>query len=242
MSTMKISVAILCLVVGGGAALAQPTEPPQPAPQPQPDPTPSPSPVPAPTPMPTPVAPPTPMPAGEGDDVRPRDLSIGIGVGYQFPTSLETPNITSVRFRLPSGLTLEPQLVLATSKNTLDTGVSVDDKTTELGAGALARYPLVRRGRVDLELLGAANFDTITQNPEGDDDETTNTTLTVAYGVAVVSWITPHWNVSMSATNPLISYEHDKQEMGADTVTVNTTTTIGAVFDPTVFLMVHLHH
>ena len=54
--------------------------------------------------------PPPPMnaPAEEADTGRPTELSIAIGVGYAFPTSLQTPNITSVRLRLPSGLTLEP--------------------------------------------------------------------------------------------------------------------------------------
>ena len=34
-------------------------------------------------------------------------FSIGIGLGYRFPTSLQTPNVTSARFRLGSGLTFE---------------------------------------------------------------------------------------------------------------------------------------
>ena len=46
---------------------------------------------------------------------RPQAFAVGIGIGYDFPTDLQQPNITSVRFRLPSGLTLEPRVVFGFS-------------------------------------------------------------------------------------------------------------------------------
>src|SRR5689334_7471792 len=107
----------------------------------QPSPPPAPSPAspplaaePAPAPLqPPPVARPAVEPA---DSSRPTELAFGIGVGYSFPTSLQTPNTTSVRLRLPSGLTLEPQLVLATSSSNADPGNGgmTDRKSTRLNS------------------------------------------------------------------------------------------------------------
>jgi hypothetical protein len=75
---------------------------------------------------------------------------------------------------------------------------------------------------VDLELLGGP--------------------FTAVYGLAVGMWITPHWQVSLSAVNPMISNVRRDEEMGPGTSTVTTTRTIGLIFDPTVALMVHLYH
>ena len=173
---------------------------------------------------------------------RPSEFSIGIGIGYLFPTSLETPNITSVRFRLPAGLTFEPQVILANTTQTVDTGMPVDNKTTEVGLGTVIRYPLIGRGRVDLELLGAFNINNVKQNPPGDDDETSTTTTSLTYGLAVTSWITRHWQISLTAANPVLSFTKVRQEMGVMNVLVQSQTTFGAIFDPTVALMVHLYH
>jgi hypothetical protein len=240
MKTRTLAVA-LCFAVAGPAA-AQPIDddappPPDYTPPPE-DPPPPPEPRPAPPPPP-PIAPVMPEPAETG---RPTDFSIGIGIGYVFPTSLETPNIASVRFRLPSGLQFEPRLVLASTTNTIDTGMQIDDKATELGVGALIRFPLMSRGRVDLEVLGLADINSLNLNPDGDDDERTITTVNLQYGLAVTSWLTRHWQISMSATNPLLSMARVRQEMGPQNVLVTSSTTIGAIFDPTVFFMVHLYH
>jgi hypothetical protein len=241
-------VAAFCVAAGGTAA-AQPLDPPPPPPDPNnpnPTPTPTPTPVPPnPTPAPTPVTvTPTPAePMPEANAWRPPEFSIGIGIGYQFPTSLETPNVASVRFRLATGLTFEPRVALASTTDTVDTGDPVDDKTTQLALGSLVRYPLVAHGRVDLELLGALDINNINSNPtEMDDDETTTTNVTVNYGLGVTTWINRHVALSMSALNPLISFAKVRQEMGPMNVLVTSTTSFGAIFDPTVILTVHVHH
>jgi len=232
-------------VAAAGTAAAQPPPPSDPPTEPPPQPEP-PQPQPPTVPPPTNVPPPTvvPQPAVEpaADNGRPTELSIGIGIGYQFPTSLETPNVTSVRFRLPAGLTFEPQVVLASTTQTVDTGMAVDNKTTELGLGTAIRYPLMGHGKVDLELLGAFNINNVKQNPPGDDDETSTTTTSITYGLAVSSWITRHWQISLTAANPVLSFVKVRQEMGVANVLVQSQTTIGAIFDPTVQLMVHLYH
>ena len=233
-------------VAAAGTAAAQPPDQPPPVPDPNLPPNPNPNPTPVnptpvtvtPTPTPTPAEP---MPAE--NTWRPPEFSIGIGIGYQFPTSLETPNVASVRFRLPTGLTFEPQLALASTTDTVDTGDPQDDKTTELAIGTLIRYPLVAHGRVDLELLGALNIQNVNNNPtEMNDDETTTTNVTAAYGLGVTTWINRHVALSMSALNPLISFAKVRQEMGPMNVLVTSTTSFGAIFDPTVIMTVHVHH
>src|ERR1043166_9092869 len=180
-------------------------------------------------------------PAEEADTGRPTDLSIAIGVGYAFPTSLQTPNITSVRLRLPSGLTLEPQLVLATTSNDVDTGATITNKQSEITLGSLVRLPVRVHRKVDLELLGRAAISSSTVDPNGDDNNRTITTVTLGYGVGLAYWISRHWNLSLTASNPLISYVRTRKEQGAAATTVDKTTTIGLVFEPTVALMVHLY-
>lgn len=175
---------------------------------------------------------------------RPDEFSIAIGLGYLLPTSLETPNITSVRFRLPNGLTFEPRVVFANSGTDTDNGTTtLSSKTTEFGIGSLVRFPLIKHGRVDFELLGALDFDTLKQDPDtdADNDATTTTTLTLSWGVAVNYWVSHHWAFSLSATNPLVSYDKVTVQMvPADQTT--STTSFGLEFTPTVFMMVHLYN
>src|SRR5262249_12966388 len=151
---------------------------------------------------------------------------IGIGLGYVLPTSLEIPNTTSVRFRLANGLTFEPQVIFAHTSDSVDTGMSVSQGTTEIGVGTQLRYPVMRRGRGDLELLGNIFIDSTDQDPPGDNNNTTNTTVSVGYGLGVSYWAGRHWNISLSAGNPIITYSKNRVEMGPDTVTVTSSTTI----------------
>ncbi|HEY0992604.1 MAG TPA: outer membrane beta-barrel protein, partial [Kofleriaceae bacterium] len=174
------------------------------------------------------------------DAARPTGLAVGIGLGYLLPTSLQTPNITSVRVRLASGLTFEPQLVVANTSDKVDTGGTTTNKQTELAIATVARYPLRVHRKVDLELLGNAGISTRLVNPAGDNNDRTITTLDVGYGIGLGYWFTPHWNLSLSASNPLLTYARTRQEMTADNVTVTSSTTIGLVFDPEVTLMIHL--
>jgi hypothetical protein len=217
-------------------AAAQPSAPTGSLPAPPP-----PAAEPAPAPLPPP---PVGRPAAEpADPSRPTELAFGIGVGYTFPTSLQTPNTTSVRLRLASGLTFEPQLVLATSSSNADPGnggMTTTNKQSELTVGSLVRYPLRVHSKVDLEALGRAAISSQTTDPNGDNNNRTVTTLSAGYGVGLAYWITRHWNLSLTATNPLIAYTRTRQEMAA-TATTTKTTTIGLIFDPTVALMIHLY-
>jgi len=227
------SIASLAVSLTAGLAAAQPP-PGQPAPG-----GPPPPPMAEPAPPPPGAAPMKPEPADTG---RPTDLSIAIGIGYAFPTSLQTPNITSVRLRLPSGLTFEPVLVLATSSNDVDAVTTVTNKQSELTLGSLVHVPLRAHRKVDLELLGNAQVSNRTVDPNGDNNNQTTTTFSLGYGLGVAYWISSHWNLSLAATNPLLSYVRNRQETGTTTTTVNKTTTFGLVFDPQVALMIHLYN
>jgi hypothetical protein len=182
-------------------------------------------------------APPAAAAAPVTDTARPAGLAFGIGVGYLFPTSLQTPNITSVRVRLASGLTFEPQLVFAT---TSDTGAAMSSRQTEIAIASVAHYPVRVHRKVDLELLGNAGLSTRLITPAGANNDRTITTVDVGYGVGLGYWFTPHWHLSLSASNPLLTYARTRQEMSADNVTVSSSTTIGLVFSPDVTLMLHL--
>ena len=222
------SIASLAVSLTAGVAAAQPP-PGEPAPG-------------GPPPAAEPAPPPPAAPLEPADTDRPTDLSIAIGIGYSFPTSLQTPNITSVRLRLLSGLTFEPRLVLATSSNDVDTGMTVTNKQSELTLGSLVHVPLRAHRKVDLELLGNAQVSNTTVDPTGDNNNRSTTTFSLGYGLGVAYWISPHWNLSLAATNPLLSYVRIRQETGATTTTVNKTTTFGLVFDPQVALMIHLYN
>jgi hypothetical protein len=173
---------------------------------------------------------------------RPGELSIAVGFGYALPTSLQTPNVASVRLRLPSGLTFEPQLTLASSSHDVDTGPSAKDEASEVGIGVLGRLPVVKHGRVDLEILGGLNINQVNTKPDAPDMDVAVTTFSAVYGLAVTSWINRHWQISFSALNPILTSVKRDEEMGPGTSTVTTDQTVGLIFDPSVIVMVHLYH
>ena len=245
---MRISTA-LALTLGllaTGIARAQAAPPGQPTGTAPPAPeTPAPeSPTPAPpataTTPPTATVVPVALAGPAVDTARPAGLAFGIGVGYLLPTSLQTPNITSVRVRLASGLTFEPQLVFATTSDQIAGAGAMSNRQTEIAIASVVHYPVRVHRKVDLELLGNAGVSARLITPAGDSNDRTITTIDVGYGVGLGYWFTPHWHLSLSASNPLLTYARTRQEMSADNVTVSSSTTIGLVFAPDVTLMLHL--
>ena len=244
MKTWKLALG-LCLAPT--TAAAQPPDP-QPPPTPTPSPTPDPPPEPAPEPpKPTPntgsfvETQPAPT-AAPVDDNRPEGFSVGIGFGYQLPNSLETPNVTSARFRFASGLTVEPVIRFQQSSVEVDVGMSAKNKETTVEVGSLVRYPFKKRSRVDLVLLGGLFLENISTQPDAMDMDTTTTRFEARYGLAVEFWISQHWQISMSALNTIFRTERVAEQMGAGTETVTTTQTLGAIYDPVISAMVHLYY
>lgn len=218
-----------------GADEPPPDVPPVPPPAPE---EPPPTVIPPQPPQP-PVVEPTSTEVSTG---RPVGLAIGIGAGYSLPTSIQTPNTTSARVRFASGFTLEPRLIVQNTTTTLETDTAEASTSSRvLSAGSLLRVPMVQRGKFELLLLGAAAVGVETTDPDGPDNNTTSTTFGVGWGAAVDWWITDHWNVSFSATNPLFSFTKSTEEevapMGDSSTT---TTTVGAVWNPTIAVMIHI--
>lgn len=229
------------LLLGAGVAAAQPEEdleepPPPPPPKPKaerpairrPPPSP-PSTVPS-----TPIVP----------IVRPTGSSIGLGVGWNFPTDLQVPNAFSARFRVGSGLTIEPELALARGDLSREDGLPPPENvtTTEITLGMQVRKPLRERGKADLELIGGIRLAQESYDPEGDGNTDSSIAFSLNYGLAVGVWLTPHMQLSVTAVNPIFLAAKDTDEQGFGVDPIKTTsTTIGAVWDPDFIVMLHLH-
>jgi len=241
---IRNTLVMVAVLASGGVAFAD-----DPAPGPPPI-EPAPPAEPAPPPPSPPVvhewrAAPTQTTSTEPDSERPDGLAIGLGIGYAMQVmSLETPNIASLRLRLPSGLTFEPTVQLSTTSHKEDDSIdSTTDRLTELAVTSLVRLPLIRHGRYDLEGLGAVKLVNTKSNPSGDFNSTTSTAVQLGYGIAVSWWPAKHWNFSMSIVNPLFDYRTTKQQLGAAGMSQKTSdTTIGVILDTDVFFMLHLYN
>jgi hypothetical protein len=122
-------------------------------------------------------------------------------------------------------------------------GMEAETKSTLFALSALVRIPLVTKSKIDLELLGTAGFSSQKTNPDGDYNTQTVNTFGIGYGVAVTYWLSRHWNFSLSTTNPIISYEKTKQQLPPPTGSMSSSTTdVGLVFVPKVFMMIHLYN
>ena len=250
---MRCRSLVLALTAGfGGLASAQPGPPPQPPPPPvdttttttttttppvTPPPVVQPQPPPQPQPMPMQPA------STEPSSARPEGMALALGLGYQLPTSLETPNITSMRLRLSSGFTIEPAFAIANESTTTEMmGVEANDKHTIFSLFALGRLPLISRGKADFEGLARLGFSNDKDNPDGDFNTTTINRFAVGWGMAVGWWFSPHWQFTMNVTNDLIAYSSTKKQTGPGVSTTTSTTEIGLIFTPQVFMMLHLYN
>lgn len=247
---------VLGLVAAGGAASAQPVvEEPASAPPASVDPPASDTPPLAPpadgpgTPAAgvndAPVAAPAPTvapPALTIAPLRPTAFSVALGLGYLLPMNLLEPSITTVRFRLPSGLALEPGLALARGRSS--TGLDYDPAPLEEGRSAglltaIVRLPLRSRGRVDLEGVGIGIAGITSERPDGADNDTTTTTFQLGWGLGLTYWVSPHWTLSATASNPLVSYTREATQQGTAEL-VRTQTVVGVVFSAELVVMAHL--
>ncbi len=269
--TTKQAKRLSALAVGTTSLLFAAVASAQPAPIPAPDPQPAatqPAPVPAPpapapvyqpaAPAPAPVytAPPTPTPAPtpiaeEVPDApvtaRPTGMTFGLGMSLFLNGSLEnkagtdlfTPTGASVRVRLASGMTLEPFVRLATSGQSQQDG-DIKNAQNEVLLGSNVRLPLKSRGKVDLVGIGTGLVSFQQNDPDGDDNNNSITRFALAYGVGVNYWYNSNWCISFDATNPLFSFESRSQEVSSDAT--ETDINIGAIWDPTTSLSVHLFY
>jgi hypothetical protein len=249
MAVTKISIALVAMC---GVAGAQP-QPDQPATV-EPTPTfvapPAAPPPPPPVPTALPVATPAPAPAPlePVDNDRPDELAFAIGLGYERPQGgtfdLQQPNIASARLRLVSGLTFEPTVTITTATLNTDDGMgnTTQESISEFSLGTLVRYPLIRHRRVDFEMVGSFNFDVSKDDPPGDFNTKTATTLTLGWGIGIGYWLSRHWQISATATNPLVTYTSTSQDVSQTATMSTSNTTIGITFEPTIAFMLHLYN
>lgn len=238
--------ALLAALSLSTAARAQPVTPTPPAEPTTPaEPTPAPVEPVAPAPEPSePATPPPDPPAASveatGSPNRPEGMSVGIGVGYSVPAQILEPNLGSVRFRFPSGLTVEPTIVLATSRSTVEVGpAETETEASEATFATNLRLPVAGRGKIDLVLIGGAGLSYEKQSPDGPDNDTTTATFALAWGLGLDYWPKQSWCLSASATNPLFTFTRTRQEMTPQDQKT-TTLAFGAIFDPGIFVMLHM--
>ena len=241
--------AAFAAVILGGTFAAYADEPPPPAGAIAPeDVSRQPAPPPEPAQAPPAYRESTPVVAADAaGPLRPEGLSIGIGLGYDFPTGLDEPNLATVRFRLASGLTFEPFFRLDGSSDTTSMNVPGDNPDDivngafEIALGSNLRLPVKSKGKFDLDFIGAAALSFGSNDPNGDDNNRSSFAVSVAWGLALDWWFTEHWNVSLTATNPLFQYASLAQDMGSGFSTTETFINYGIIFSPNVTLTGHMY-
>lgn len=248
LSGLALGAAILLVpVVVHAQAVGDPVPAPAGMPSIDDPPVPAPGP-PAPVYSPTPTAPaPTPPPvAGDSMAVttsapataRPDGMSFGLGISYVLGgAQIDRPDGASLRFRLASGLTLEPFVRLATHGQSMMDG-DFKDAQNEFIVGSVVRLPVKSRGKVDLVGQVGGGLSVFINDPDGDDNNTTTTTLSVIYGLSLEYWFNSNWNLSFTARNPLVSYQNVGFQI-SDSQT-ETKSEIGVIWDPVVDLALHL--
>jgi len=117
----------------------------------------------------------------------------------------------------------------------------METATNSVELALLARYPIREHGKVDLSLLGGAGVSLTTLNPDGDDNNRKINSFGISWGIALDYWVTQHWNLSFNAMNPILVTTSVNQEQGPGVESSDSTTSFGAVFDPTLAVMVHLY-
>ena len=104
------------------------------------------------------------------------------------------------------------------------------------------RYPFRHNDRVDFSMIASTSLGRASTDPSGDANTRTKTTFTLGYGLALDYWINPHWDLSMTASNPFLSTTKDSQQNGIGARDISTSeTSFAAVFDPTLSVMIHLY-
>ena len=124
------------------------------------------------------------------------------------------------------------------------TGTTTTETITEFGLGTLVRYPLIRHHHVDFEIVGRHRRSTSPRTrPARRRQDKTTTTFGIGWGIGIGYWLSRHWQLSATATNPLLAFTKTSQQVTSDTETMSTSTTsVGITFAPAITFMVHLYN
>lgn len=171
-------------------------------------------------------------------------MSIGLGIDYLLGgAELDRPDGASARLRLASGLTLEPTVRLATHGQSTDSAAGeTDDAQNEFVLGSNVRYALKSRGKVDLIAQVGGGLAFLSNDPEGDDNNTNNLNFAIDYGLGVEYWVSSNWCLSFTATNPFLIFDDTTTEVANIDDTSQTNIDIGVIWDPVTRLSVHLFY
>ena len=197
--------------------------------------------------------------------------SIGIGAGWFFPGDILAPNTASVRIMIPQVVTIEPFVSVALRR---DAGLqsfqspvpdaSTDDETVDntitSGLGTDLRFPVLRRGDLDMQFIGqvsAVHTVGLPDVAEGEEAQSNNTFVKGSYGLGIEWFFVKNIALSADALNPLVSWERSSSETkreltftddtGAEQTGTavdraeNSALNVGAIFSPSVRLMFHLY-
>lgn len=171
---------------------------------------------------------------------RPTDWSLGGGIGWSFPNDVTTPNLTSIRYRMISGMAFEALFELRNTSTKVKTDAgSAKESSFDFNVGGTVRYPVVSRGPLDLLVLGGITLGFGSQNPDGPAKSST-LGVSLGWGLALDYWITDHWTVGVAGVNPLFSFQQRKDDDGVG----DTTTTFfdaGLIWSPSVLVFAHLY-
>ncbi len=185
--------------------------------------------------------------AGPGGERRPDGFSVGLGVGVNVDngsaSDILAPDAASARVRLGRVFTIEPFVDLSVDSTKTDNGVADDTTTaTDVRLGALLRVLAITRGHMDFVILGTAGIGytkTRFEPNAGMDRTDASTSMGLGWGVGVEWWFRRNWALSFNTTNPALTYTKTTSDIGG-LQTSTRTTSIGAIFQPDVNVMVHL--
>lgn len=187
-------------------------------------------------------------PAG-ADDRAPQGTAFGAGLGVKLPAAQSQPNLI-VGSYYRDGLQIQPFLVYSATRdeNVYDDGVVIArDRSSEraVGAGAVFKYPVVRRNGIDLQLLAGASHERSRSEfqPEGPNNDAHSETrhLSLGYGLGVEGWISPRVSLAASALNPLLARDTSRttqEDIAATVITSSERRSVGFAWNPDVSVAV----
>lgn len=166
--------------------------------------------------------------------------SFGLGFGWSFPgTDLWTPSTIAARFRLDSGMAIEPSLTIRATGSGDNDDFSDDPRLLQIGLGTMLRVPVASAGPVDFLILGNVGVSTTVDIEPGD---SRSLTASAGYGLALELWIASRFSIGMDATNPLLSLSWnatDNPVTGETNKSINWA--IGVVWNPQLRILATLY-
>ena len=156
--------------------------------------------------------------------------SFGIGFGWVFPEAdLALPNTVTMRFRFPSGLTIEPNLTIAGSGVSDNNDLTEDPSSFAFGVGAQVRVPVASAGPMDFLVLGAVDVATSFELNPGDAKALVST---LRYGLALELWVAKRFTIGFDATNPLVTLSWRSAEDFTGDRATSTSWSAGVIWNP----------